>query len=162
MRRNRHGHNVTLRQRTSARPRTRLRFNIGGFEAEGFDLRLSRGRIHYRRTVGPCPGPSPQVIRSTEEQWRQFWLEVDRIGVWAWLPEYVNPNVLDGTQWSLELRYGERKVKSEGSNLYPGSTESTTPPTHRSPNSCVPSPHSPANPKSPPTRHPKPTSCLGR
>jgi hypothetical protein len=122
MHRNRHGHNVTLRQRTSARPRTRLRFNIGGFEAEGFDLRLSRGRIHYRRTVGPCPGPEPQVIRPTEEQWRQFWLEVDRIGVWAWLPEYVNPNVLDGTQWSLELRYGERKVKSEGSNLYPGST----------------------------------------
>ena len=57
-----------------------------------------------------------------EAQWRQFWEEVDRIGVWQWSPRYWSDDALDGTQWSLELRYGEREVKSEGSNLYPSST----------------------------------------
>ena len=102
---------------------TRLRFELGGFEAEGIELRLSRGRLLYSKTTGPFQAQPPQPIQPTEDQWHQFWEEVDRIGVWAWLPEYFNPNVLDGTQWWLELRHGERKVKSEGSNLYPGSTD---------------------------------------
>lgn len=104
------------------RPPTRLRFDFGGFEAEGFELRFSRGRVLYRHTVGSCRDPKPREIQPTEPQWTEFWQEVDRIGVWHWSREYWNPDVLDGIQWSLELRRGERRVKSEGSNLYPGST----------------------------------------
>ena len=103
------------------KPRTQLRFGLGAFEADGFKVRLSRGRLPYSTTTGLIPSQSPETSRPSEEQRHQFWQEVDRVGVWAWLPGYVNPNVLDGTQWRLELRHGERKVKSEGSNLYPGS-----------------------------------------
>ena len=104
------------------RPPTRLRFDFGGFQAEGFELRFSRGRVLYRHTVGSFPDSKPRELRPTEPQWSQFWQEVDRIGVWQWTREYWNHDVLDGIQWSLELRCGERRVKSEGSNCYPGST----------------------------------------
>jgi hypothetical protein len=103
-------------------PPTRLRFDFGGFQAEGFELRFSRGRVLYRHTVGSFRDPKPRELRPTEAQWSQFRQEVDRIGVWQWTREYWNHDVLDGIQWSLELRRGERRVKSQGSNLYPGST----------------------------------------
>ena len=102
------------------RPRTRLRFESGGLEAEGIALRLLRGRLLYSKTIGPFPAQPPQSIKPSEDQWFEFWQEVDRIGVWAWLTEYINPDVLDGTQWSLELSHSGRRIKCEGSNAYPG------------------------------------------
>jgi hypothetical protein len=91
---------------------SRLRFKLGGFEAEGFEIRLSRGRLLYFKEVGLLPCGSAQVVVPTKEQWHRFWQEVDRIGVWAWLPEYVNDDILDGTQWSLSLGYDGRNLKS--------------------------------------------------
>jgi hypothetical protein len=105
------------------KPQAQLQFELGGSEAERMELRLSRGRLLYTKATGPFPARPPQTIQPTGQQWRQFWLEVDRIGVWAWLPEYTSPDVvLDGTQWRLELCHGARKVKSEGSNAFPAST----------------------------------------
>ena len=102
-------------------PPSRLRFRLGGYFDDGFDVRLSRRRLLYRKTVGPIPDEQAQVIRPSEEQWGRFWLEVDRIGLWAWLPEYLDHNILDGTQWSLCLAHAGRTMKSWGSNAYPGS-----------------------------------------
>jgi hypothetical protein len=104
----------------SAQRNTRLRFELGGFEANGIEIRLSRGRLLYSKTMGPFPIEPPLIIQPSEDQWRQFWQEVDHIGVWSWAPEYTNPNVLDGTQWSLSLSHAGRKLKSDGSNAYPG------------------------------------------
>lgn len=101
-------------------PQTRLRFEFGGFEADGVQIRLSRGRLLYSKTMGPFPIEPPLVIQPTEDQRRQFWQEMDRLGVWSWAPEYINPNVLDGTQWSLSLSHAGRKAKCDGSNAYPG------------------------------------------
>lgn len=37
-----------------------------------------------------------------------------------WKPKYVDPSVLDGTQWSLELQFSDgSRWKSGGSNDYP-------------------------------------------
>lgn len=37
-----------------------------------------------------------------------------------WLPEYVNPGVLDGSQWELIVRYdGGKTSRSYGSNAWP-------------------------------------------
>jgi hypothetical protein len=101
----------------------RLLFSLGGFEADGIEVRLSGGQILYSNTVGPFPAQPPQGIHATEAQWCQFWQDLDRIGVWAWQPDYINPDVLDGTQWSLSLCHGGRELECEGSNAYPGSPE---------------------------------------
>ena len=106
------------------KPQTRLRFEIGGFLADGVQIRLTRGHLVYRKTIGPVPCEPAQVTQPSEEQWRQFWQEVDRIGVWTWEAEYWNHDVLDGIQWSLSLCHAGRKMKSEGSNAYPGGSDS--------------------------------------
>jgi hypothetical protein len=99
---------------------TRLRFEYGGFFAKGITLRLGRGRLVYTKTLGTFPAQAPQAIKPTEEQWHQFWLEADHIGVWDWLPEYINHDIDDGVEWSLELSHSGRKIKCYGSNAYPG------------------------------------------
>jgi hypothetical protein len=41
--------------------------------------------------------------------------------VWAWAASYEPADlILDGTQWSLVLRWGERAVATGGSNAFPG------------------------------------------
>ena len=80
----------------------RLRFKLGGFDADGMQIRLSRGLLS-QQDQGPFSSRAPVVIWPFEAQWCQFWQDVDPISVWSWLPEYLNPNVLDGTQWFLSL-----------------------------------------------------------
>ena len=55
-----------------------------------------------------------------QDQWQAFWMEVEKANVWCWRRDYTRP-VLDGTSWSLELVHGEKRIKSRGSNGYPGS-----------------------------------------
>jgi hypothetical protein len=103
------------------KPQTHLRFELGGFNADGIQLRLSRGQLHYSKTTGPFRTEPPHVLIPSEDQWRQFWQDVDRMDVWSWLPKYIDSDVLDGIEWSLSLSHDGRKVKCEGINAYPGS-----------------------------------------
>jgi hypothetical protein len=41
------------------RPPTRLRFDFGGFQAEGFELRFSRGRVLCRHSCRPVRVATP-------------------------------------------------------------------------------------------------------
>ena len=48
-----------------------------------------------------------------------FWEEIDHIGVWEWQSSYDCPGFLDGIQWELYLRRGDKQMESFGSNLFP-------------------------------------------
>ena len=39
--------------------------------------------------------------------------------IWKWKPHYNNQSILDGTQWSLEIEYGDAMISCSGSNSYP-------------------------------------------
>lgn len=45
--------------------------------------------------------------------------ELKDIDVLNWKAKYVEPDVLDGTQWSLEIIRNGRNIKKYGSNMYP-------------------------------------------
>lgn len=36
-----------------------------------------------------------------------------------WKNEYIEPNTIDGTQWSLDIELEERSIHINGSNAYP-------------------------------------------
>jgi hypothetical protein len=59
----------------------------------------------------------------SDEQWQQFWQELEQIGVWSWQSEYQNPNVLDGEMWLLELAFAGKQLNTEGCNAYPGASD---------------------------------------
>ncbi len=108
-------------------PAARLHFSIGSFFSGYDEVDLDRGRLLCRSAEGPCPISEPQIVQPTANQWLQFWQEVDRIGVWKWLPKYES-DVLDGCQWELELEHEGRRVQCYGSNCYPGSIGMECPP----------------------------------
>ena len=50
---------------------------------------------------------------------RELVKELDALNIFSWQEYYDNPNVLDGTQWSLRFKDGDKLHKSGGSNAYP-------------------------------------------
>ena len=63
------------------------------------------------------------VLEPDSGAWVRFWKVVEDAGVWRWEKNYENPEILDGTQWFLKLKYQGRGIKSSGSNAFPGSQE---------------------------------------
>ena len=53
------------------------------------------------------------------EKWISFRYLLDHLNAWKWKPSYSNQDILDGTQWSLEIEYGDAKISCSGSNSYP-------------------------------------------
>lgn len=73
-------------------------WNIGGFSLVDFEL----------------PKYRPETKQELLDTFREF-----HIGEWK--HNYVDPNVLDGTQWELVIEYsnGKKPAKYYGSNAYP-------------------------------------------
>jgi hypothetical protein len=94
-------------------PPARFVVTIGGFGGPHYEVRLRRGRLWYR-----TDDLQAKVAPSVQE-WAVFWTALDRIGVWGWRSRYNNADILDGTQWSVEITNGTLSVKCTGSNLYP-------------------------------------------
>ena len=53
------------------------------------------------------------------EKWIPFRYLLDHLNAWKWKPHYSNQSIFDGTQWSLEIEYGDAKISCSGSNSYP-------------------------------------------
>ena len=53
------------------------------------------------------------------EKWISFRYLLDHLNAWKWQSNYSNYSILDGTQWSLEIEYGDAKIACSGSNSYP-------------------------------------------
>jgi hypothetical protein len=103
----------------------RFRARIGGFLGYTYEVVLKDDYIEYARSVGGQK-PLRARVRPTVEQWRAFRTELDAIGIWEWRAQYSDPKVADGTQWSLEVAYPDRSIKTQGSNDYPGARSEST------------------------------------
>ena len=64
---------------------------------------------------------APEPFARTPTDGAAFRAVVDRLDVWSGAASYERDGlIVDGTQWSLELRWGERAVVGGGSNADPG------------------------------------------
>ena len=104
------------------RPRL-FEVSIGGFFGASYRVELqSDGTLLYRhnpRTLISEPGTRTRRIRVGDDQWREFRRVMDEVNVWAWRKDYIDPRVVDGTQWNLKLEYPDASVFSRGSNAFP-------------------------------------------
>lgn len=100
----------------------KLSFVIGGYSGDSHALNLSGGDLHYAGNCFRHPSAieADDFITPSPTKWRNFIAKLDAIGVWKWKKYYKNPHVLDGTQWEFEIVIGDKRVKSGGSNSYPG------------------------------------------
>jgi hypothetical protein len=99
----------------------RFHARVGGFNGFTYEVQLQDGRLEYKRSGGRQKSRYARV-RPTTEQWTEFRRELDAIDIWRWRAQYLNPGVTDGTQWSLDLAFQDRAIKTQGSNDYPGTT----------------------------------------
>ena len=103
---------------TNAIPQ-RFHTRIGGFMGNTYEVQLQDGCLQYE-TFGRGNKSDNARVCPTMEQWKEFRRELDAIGVWRWRSQYSTPGVADGTQWSLDVAYPDRTVRTQGNNNYPG------------------------------------------
>jgi hypothetical protein len=66
---------------------------------------------------------SGSEVTPSRQAWLVFWSQLDRLGVWNWKSDYINDNMLDGYEWSVDIVYGNRSVTSQGRNNEPSDFE---------------------------------------
>lgn len=93
----------------------RLVASIGGFHGPNYAVHWIDNKLQYRTDESRA-----SVVPSASD-WETFWGSLDKIWVWSWQASYDDPDILDGTQWALDISDGSRSVRCTGSNRYPRS-----------------------------------------
>lgn len=99
-------------------------FTYGGFH-EGFKKILIEERDGYAdMTLTPPISVSLDgelTLRITLNEWQAIKDELfNELFVLSWDEEYSDPDIMDGTQWEIKLKFDNRKkFKTAGSNVYP-------------------------------------------
>lgn len=96
---------------------------IGGFFGKSFRVERQGGTLSYvvwsREANGWETPQTEEPLPPIEPDWPRLRDTLDEFGVWQWQPVYELEGSVDGTGWGLEIRWGERHVKSRGRNKYP-------------------------------------------
>ncbi|MGE5465410.1 MAG: hypothetical protein ACM3PB_00760 [Betaproteobacteria bacterium] len=98
--------------------------SIGGYTGKSSRARWQDGLLFCESASYGYETECQKTVTPAPAQWALFRGTMERIGVWQWSGEYVDPAILDGTGWSVEITWNDRYVKAEGSNAYPGSNSS--------------------------------------
>jgi hypothetical protein len=100
-----------------------LHITIGGFDGPSYDLLLTNGTLQYKAagSISQLEDMKAAIIAPTASQWTAFRSSLDEIGVWNWKTNYINPDVLDGMGWSINVKYHDTGIFAEGANAYPES-----------------------------------------
>ncbi len=102
-----------------------LNFYIGGFFGGYIRIIWQNNKIHHQffeRNFYDDEEPDEvlNVASPSTKDWEAFWQTVDTLKVWSWKKNYINRDVIDGTQWELRIkRKGRRRRIISGSNAYP-------------------------------------------
>jgi hypothetical protein len=96
-------------------------FEIGGYGGVAHEVKFEKGLLWHRRMEDFVLRAETGLSLSATD-WQRFWEAIEQAGVWKW-ETYYSTMVCDGTQWSLKIRHGGRKLDSGGSNCYPGGNE---------------------------------------
>jgi hypothetical protein len=101
---------------------SKFEFIIGGFFSDNCIIEFKDNKLtHSFSSAWDKSNPySTSEIIPTESEWKKFWTKVEKIQVWKWKKEYIDPDILDGEQWSLKIKKQNKTLKVYGLNSYPG------------------------------------------
>jgi len=100
-----------------------LNFELGGYfgRSHSFELKNKSPILVYTCSDHNQMESPPISLNPSKEKWDRFLKECDRIDIWSWESQYqFKGAIMDGSHWSLHIEYGHQKVKTSGSNAYPG------------------------------------------
>ena len=91
----------------------------GGYLSGGVAVVLKDGAVQVRRTGPSGEEGHEKTVTPGVSAWKAFRLVCDLLNIWDWKETYVDRNIMDGHQWSIDLVYPDKTLKSSGSNSYP-------------------------------------------
>ena len=92
---------------------------IGGFIGGSYQIELHDSVLIYTAFGRGRSDPERSTVEPTAAQWREFRQTIDDLKVWLWRADYPSDGVRDGTQWSLDIAFVDRSIKTRGNNNYP-------------------------------------------
>lgn len=97
--------------------------SLGGFTGPSYRVEMQEDGsllyLHHPRSFTAAPGTETERVRVTDTQWIQFRGALEEAAIWDWDDEYIDPGILDGTQWLVRIQYADASVFSRGSNSFP-------------------------------------------
>lgn len=102
----------------------RVIFSIGGF-FDGYETRtITLGETHLHFDVDHSLIPKPSNFHVPPDypcSKAEFLDGIRALHIGEWRTSYMNPDILDGTQWELTIEFsdGHKPFKTGGSNAYP-------------------------------------------
>lgn len=106
---------------------TKVEFEIGGFFRGYKRFVVKKENNSYSATYYPSLYPSQsdgtleKRISLPSDEYKKFVHKVYMSYIKEWDEHYDNPDILDGTSWSIVINYGNYQRKWSGNNAYPPS-----------------------------------------
>lgn len=93
--------------------------SVGGYFSGYYEveINLKSRELTWKYYGGGAEDTYRKTIRSTTTD--KFLEELKIIDLMNWKSKYIDNEILDGTQWSIEIVRKERNLKKYGSNVYP-------------------------------------------
>lgn len=92
---------------------------ISGEDRPTYEIAWHGDRLHHveledERIVAEAD------VQPTVAEWRGFWEELERLGVWEWERHYAaEGRAMEATCWSLDVEVGDRVFSSSGYDTFP-------------------------------------------
>jgi len=93
--------------------------SIGGYFGPSYNLQWDGSTLDYEEYGDHNGFVRKSALTPTDKEWKRFWLACDRAALWRWKKSYDNPDIVDGTNWSIHIKILHREIKSRGSNAFP-------------------------------------------
>ncbi len=101
-----------------------IKASVGGF-FDGFynvEIDLENLKIAWSHSINTENEPIHKSIRVDTA--KKFINQLKTIGLLNWKAKYIEPRVLDGTHWSVEIINDKRTIRKYGDNQFPNEWES--------------------------------------
>jgi hypothetical protein len=98
-------------------------FRVGGFFGTTYVVKIKDNVLSYRTYKQGVTSEWQKQTLSAEdiEKLESKFIELDVVN---WDKQYINPNIMDGTNWFIQYSSKRIKIKSRGKNKYPDSYKS--------------------------------------
>jgi hypothetical protein len=95
-----------------------LKFTIGTWRSSN-RLTLENGVIKINNPPAWVDEEASFSHAPSDKEWLDFSKSLDRLDVVNWKERYMDPSILDGTQWNLLVVTDSFEIDTGGSNAYP-------------------------------------------